>query len=82
NICDIGDLVYKNQVIAKIENGKNSVDVLATMDGIIRGIIRNNSKVKKNLKIADIDPRKSELKNCETISDKARCIAGGVLEAV
>lgn len=82
NICEIGDLVYKNQVIAKIENGTNSIDVLATMDGILRGIIRNNSKIKKNLKIADIDPRVGEIKNCETISDKARCIAGGVLEAI
>lgn len=82
NICEIGDLVYKNQVIAKIENGTNSIDVLATMDGILRGIIRNNSKIKKYLKIADIDPRVAEIKNCETISDKARCIAGGVLEAI
>lgn len=82
NICEIGDLVYKNQVIAKIENGTNSIDVIATMDGILRGIIRNNSKIKKNLKIADIDPRVGEIKNCETISDKTRCIAGGVLEAI
>ena len=82
NICDIVDVVYKNQVIAKIENNKNSVDVLATMDGVIRGLIRNNSKIKKNLKIADIDPRINEIENCKTISDKARCIAGGVLEAI
>ena len=33
-------------------------------------------------KIADIDPRKEELANCFTISDKARCIAGSVLELV
>ena len=31
---------------------------------------------------ADIDPRESELTNCFTISDKARSIAGSVLEAV
>ena len=30
----------------------------------------------------DIDPRESELSNCFTISDKARSIAGSVLEAV
>ncbi|MFN1920814.1 hypothetical protein ACK2FX_14260 [Clostridioides difficile] len=36
----------------------------------------------KNLKILDIDPRKEEVKNAFTISDKARCIAGGVLEAI
>lgn len=32
------------------------------------------------MKIADIDPRKEEKKNCFTISDKARCIAGSVVE--
>ena len=29
---------------------------------------------------ADIDPRKEQKKNCFTISDKARCIAGSVVE--
>ena len=36
----------------------------------------------KGLKIADIDPRKEQQKNCFTVSDKARCIAGGVMEAL
>ena len=36
--------------------------------------------VPKGMKIADIDPRKEQKKNCFTISDKARCIAGSVLE--
>ena len=36
----------------------------------------------KGFKIADIDPRAEEYDNCFTISDKARCIAGGVLEAL
>ena len=38
--------------------------------------------VTEGLKIADIDPRLAQRDNCGTISDKARCIAGGVLEAV
>ena len=33
-------------------------------------------------KVADVDPRKTELENCFLISDKARCIAGSVLELV
>ena len=37
--------------------------------------------VKKGLKICDIDPRKEEFKNCFTISDKARSLGGGALEA-
>lgn len=78
NISEIGDYVEKNQVIAKV-NGQN---IYATLDGILRGIIYDKSYVKKGLKIADIDPRKEELENCYKISDKARCIAGGVLEAL
>ena len=80
NTCNIGDIVKKGQVIANISD--SNVNILATMDGVLRGIIRDRSFVKKGLKIADIDPRVEEVKNSNTISDKARCIAGGVLEAI
>ena len=56
--------------------------VRATISGILRGLIRDGYPVTKGFKIADIDPRESEYENCFTISDKARCIAGGVLEAL
>ncbi|MBC2581807.1 selenium-dependent molybdenum cofactor biosynthesis protein YqeB [Clostridium sp. DJ247] len=78
NVKNIGDVVRAGEVIAYVNNN----EVLATIDGLLRGIIRNGSTVWYGLKIADIDPRISELKNCYTISDKARSIAGGVLEAV
>lgn len=81
-VCKIGDLVQKGDTIAVIETSEGKIQVTATISGIIRGLIRDGYKVKKGLKIADIDPRESELQNCFTISDKARCIAGGVLEAV
>ena len=38
--------------------------------------------MKPGLKVADIDPREDSYKNCFTISDKARCISGSVLELV
>ena len=44
--------------------------------------IRDGYPVEVGFKIADIDPRAEEYNNCFTISDKARCIAGGVLEAI
>ena len=53
-----------------------------TVAGFIRGLIRDGYPVNKGFKIADIDPRISEAENCFTISDKSRCIAGGVLEAI
>lgn len=77
-IRSIGDIVEAGEVIATI-NGKA---VLATISGIIRGMIRDGYYVTKGFKIADIDPRTEELINCFTISDKARCIAGSVLELV
>lgn len=50
--------------------------------GEIGGFSSERVAVRKGLKIADIDPRLDEADNCFTISDKARCVAGGVLEAI
>lgn len=58
------------------------VPVYATLTGLLRGMIRDGYPVAKGFKIADIDPRQEEYKNCFTISDKARCIAGSVLEGL
>ncbi len=78
----IGDTVKKDQVIAVIQDGENEVEVKASLTGLVRGLIRDGYPVTKEFKIADIDPRESEYKNCFTISDKARCIAGSVLEGL
>ena len=90
NIRQIGDIVEKGEEIARIyekmtEDGTFSgsyVSVEASISGIIRGLIREGYHFQKGFKIADIDPRESELANCFTISDKARSIGGSVLEAV
>lgn len=82
NIRAIGDLVEKGELIARIETQSEAVMVRATISGIIRGLIRDGYPVTEGFKIADIDPRREELANCFTISDKARCIAGSVLEQV
>lgn len=82
NICKITDTVAKGETIAIVETDRGDVPVSASLDGILRGLIRDNYPVIKGFKIADIDPRIEELQNCYTISDKARCIAGGVVEAI
>ena len=82
NVRHITDTVKKGEVIAVIRNGDETYEVTATLDGILRGLIRDGYPVTKGFKIADIDPRSEEYDNCFTISDKARCIAGGVMEAV
>jgi xanthine dehydrogenase accessory factor len=82
NVKKITDTVSKGQIIAVVETDVGTVPVEATLDGILRGLIRDGYPVTPGFKIADIDPRLDELDNCFTISDKARCIAGGVLEAI
>lgn len=82
NVKHITDPVSKGETIAVVETETGSVPVKATLDGILRGLIRDGYPVHVGFKMADIDPRADELGNCFTISDKARCIAGGVLEAI
>lgn len=90
DVRKIGDIVQNGDEIARIYPDKESYDnalseyvpVNATITGIIRGLIREEYYFREGFKIADIDPRESELSNCFTISDKARSIAGSVLEAV
>lgn len=77
-IKDIGSIVKKDEIIAYVDN----IPVYATLSGLVRGMIRDKSFVTKGLKIGDIDPRESEYENCFTISDKARTVSGGVVEAL
>lgn len=74
----IGDTVCRGETIAFV----GETPVPATLTGLLRGLIREGYPVTEGLKIADIDPRVSEYENCFKISDKARCIAGGVVEAL
>ena len=74
----IGEEVTEGDVIAYV----GDTPVKATISGIVRGMLREGYPTPKGLKMADIDPRIAEKDNCHHISDKARCVAGGVLEAV
>ena len=78
NCSKIGDIVQKNQIIAMVDK----TPVKASLTGVLRGILRDGYKVPEGMKIADIDPRREQKKNCNTISDKARCIAGSVVEVL
>ena len=73
----IGTIVKKDKIIGRV----NGDVVTAQINGIIRGLIRSDTHVTQNLKIGDIDPR-GDLSYCSRISEKARAVAGGVLEAI
>lgn len=82
NVAKIGDLVEEGEKIGIIHTEEGEKEVVATLSGVLRGLIRPDFLVTPGFKIADIDPRKEERENCFTISDKARAIGGGVLEGV
>ncbi|MFH0725754.1 MAG: selenium-dependent molybdenum cofactor biosynthesis protein YqeB [Pseudomonadota bacterium] len=76
HVMAIGARVRKGDLVLHVDE----TPVLASIDGIIRGLIRE-MPVTAGRKLGDIDPR-GEIVHCHTISEKARAIAGGVLEAL
>ena len=47
----------------------------------LRGLLPEGTPVTKGMKAGDVDPR-CKVEHCYTVSDKARAIGGGVLEAI
>lgn len=76
-ILAIGDAVKAGQTVALVDDQP----VTAQIDGIVRGLLQDNVPVKAGMKSGDIDPRGC-YEHCFTVSDKARAVGGGVLEAI
>ena len=77
----IGDPVYKGETIAEILSPEDlQIPVPASLDGFLRGLIRDGYPVRQGLKIADIEPRAGHPELCFQISDKSRRIAQSVME--
>jgi xanthine dehydrogenase accessory factor len=76
HVKSIGDTVMKGETVLYVD----VTPVPAGIDGVVRGLIRE-IWVRANEKVGDIEPR-GDVRYDQTISDKARAIAGGVLEAV
>lgn len=77
NKVEIGSRVNAGDIICTVAGQA----VCSQISGVVRGLIRGGMNVAPYTKIGDIDPR-GDIKYCNTISDKGRNIAGGVLEAV
>ena len=83
NLHSISDFVEAGEAVAEIETPDGQrLPVVTQISGILRGLLRDGYPVTKGFKVADVDPRRAELENCFLISDKARCIAGSVLELI
>jgi len=74
---DIGESVQEGEKVAEVGN----TSLLAPISGLIRGMLYPGVEVGKGMKVGDIDPRGKEV-DWRTISDKARSVGGGVLEAI
>jgi xanthine dehydrogenase accessory factor len=79
-LCSIGDTLRAGDPVFDI-SGSNRARVVAPFDGVVRGLIRPGFSAAAGFKAADIDPR-CRREHCFSVSDKARAIGGGVLEAI
>lgn len=76
-LVQIGDVVEKGDTICKI----GETYIKANLSGVVRGMIKEGLHVTTGYKIGDIDPR-GDKEYAFTISEKARAVGGGVLEAI
>jgi xanthine dehydrogenase accessory factor len=76
HVKQIGDAIRTGDTAVYVDD----TPVFARIDGILRGLIRE-IHVEEGEKIGDVEPR-GRVEYCHTISDKARAIGGGVLEAI
>jgi xanthine dehydrogenase accessory factor len=76
-VSRIGDMVRPGDIVAEV----SGTPVTASIGGVVRGLLQDGLDVTARMKVGDIDPR-CQRDHCFTISDKARAIGGGVLEAL
>jgi xanthine dehydrogenase accessory factor len=73
----IGDLVEVGQEVGRVEG-----EVVATrIAGLLRGLAANDVRLNVGEKVGDVDPRGPHI-DPALISEKARAVAAGVVEAV
>lgn len=73
----IGDVVSEGDTVGYVDDQP----MKCTISGVLRGLIADGTTVHKGMKSGDVDPR-GEVIYCETASDKALAIGGGVVEAI
>ena len=76
-VAHIGDTVSEGDVVATVEGQP----MRCTISGVLRGILSDGTPVFRGMKAGDVDPR-GKREYCDTVSDKALAVGGGVLEAV
>ena len=73
----IGDTVCVGEAVAYA----GEEPVCTQIAGVLRGLLHEGLQVDAGMKVADVDPR-CRREHCFSISDKARAVGGGVVEAL
>lgn len=73
----IGSMVKKGDICGYVDGNP----MRSQIDGVVRGLLQEGVLVTEGMKSGDVDPRCAP-EHCLTVSDKARSIGGGVLEAI
>lgn len=76
-VVSIGDMVEPGTVCGTVDG----VPMRSEIPGVVRGLLQEGVPVTEGMKSGDVDPRCSSA-HCLTVSDKARAVGGGVLEAL
>ena len=76
-LAAIGDRVEAGQVVGKV----GDAPMRAQITGVVRGLLPEGTPVFAGMKAGDVDPR-CRREHCFSVSDKARAVGGGVLEAL
>jgi xanthine dehydrogenase accessory factor len=75
--CRIGDVVGPGAVVGEV----GDEPVCALIPGMLRGLLADGVRVSLGEKVGDVDPRAAAV-DPGRVSDKARAVAAGVLEAL
>lgn len=76
-LCEIGAQVQAGDAVGEVDG----VPMRCTISGVLRGILADGTPVFQGMKSGDVDPR-AERAYCQSASDKALAIGGGVLQAI
>jgi xanthine dehydrogenase accessory factor len=73
----LGEIIKPGDIIGDVDGEP----LVAEISGVLRAVLRSGIAVKKDTKLAEIDPE-ATAEVCFIIRGKMRAIAGGVLEAI
>ncbi|MCP4195545.1 MAG: EF2563 family selenium-dependent molybdenum hydroxylase system protein, partial [Proteobacteria bacterium] len=73
----IGHSICKDDIVGEVAGQA----VYSRMDGVLRGLLRNDTSVRQGTKLGDIDPERDNLE-LDSISDKAGVLGDAVLKTV